>query len=163
MRLRYIALSLLASTVLAGCGSGSQPSQPQAKVPRGIFISASDCADAGKLTLDECGQAIDMAVALHEKQAPFYTSLQKCVAAEGSDFCDKTVEGYRARLQAFLVTMNPKRPAAAPLYPSKPGSPGFRSAGKETVDANDESLNVSVAALTVANENGKIAKGGKKR
>ncbi len=160
MKLRHAALSFLAAITMAGCGNSSEPSQPQVKVPRGIFISASDCADAGKLTLDECGQAIDMAVALHEKQAPFYTSLQKCVAAEGSDFCDKTVDGYRARLQAFLVTLNPKRPTAAPLYPSKPGSPGFRSAAKEAVDATDESLNVSVAALTVANENGK---NGKKR
>ena len=154
-KLSPVALILACAGLLSGCG---QAEPPKAGPPpeRGIFISAADCAESGKLSADLCAQAVDAAVAMHEQQAPIYPTLRQCQAKEGPERCDKTVEGqYRAKLQAFFVTMsNP--PAGLPLYPSSAGVIGFRNATRQAVDARDESINVSVAALTIANENAKL-------
>ncbi len=150
------ALVLACAALLGGCGEAEKPKAAAPPPERGIFISSADCADSGKLSVELCAQAVDTAVALHEEQATAYKSLRQCTAAEGPERCDKTVEGqYRARLQAFFVTMtNP--PGGLPLYPSAAGAIGFRNGTRQPVDARDENINVSVAALTVANENAKL-------
>lgn len=158
MRKVAIAGLLLAASVLAGCGDAAEgithAAAPEA--PKGIFISAMDCADSGKLTIEECGRAIDKAVAQHEALAPSYKSLRSCVAVEGPDRCVKGVdEEYKLKLQAFFVTMS-KPAVAIPLYPSQGGAAGFRSPTKQSINAIDDTYSISVAALTVANENTRL-------
>ena len=154
--LRPLAMLLTFAALLGGCGQAEAPKAPPPPPERGIFISASDCAENGILSAELCGQAVDKAVSIHEQAAPSYKSLRQCTAAEGPDRCSKAVDGsYRARLQAFFITMsNP--PDAIPLYPSTANAVGFRSAGRQAVDATDENIHVSIAALTVANENAKL-------
>ncbi|MFN0218423.1 MAG: DUF1190 domain-containing protein [Hyphomicrobium sp.] len=146
----------LAPLALVACGkSSSAPKVPAAPVQKGIFISVNDCAETGKLTGDECGKAIDDALAMHEKQAKAYTTARQCESGEGADRCDKTVDGkFRPRLQAFLVTMS-KPPKAEPLYPTqkKKKFVGFRSPTQPAIDASDEALTVSAAAMTIAHQN----------
>jgi hypothetical protein len=156
MKKAISTLSILAAAALAGCGDAGPSGPPKAPVERGVFISTSDCAASGKLSLDACGAVIDAAVAMHDRQAPAYASLRQCTAAEGANRCDKSVDGkYRSRLQAFFVTMgNP--PSALPLYPAPSGKVGFRSISRQLVDVEDESLRVSVAAITLAHENAKL-------
>jgi Protein of unknown function (DUF1190) len=152
----FSSLLVCATALLAGCGEAEQPKAVAPPAERGIFISATDCGASGKLSAELCGQAIDAAVAIHEQQAPVYRTLRQCQAAEGPERCDKTVDGqYRARLQAFFVVMSDP-PSALPLYPSTQGQIGFRQATRQAVDARDENINVSVAALTLANENAKL-------
>lgn len=145
-----------AIALLTGCGEAEKPKAAAPPAERGIYISASDCADGGKLSAEQCAQAIDQAVAIHEQTAPGYKTLSQCIAAEGAERCDKTVDGaYRARLQAFFVTIsNP--PHGVPLYPPAGSSIGFRSPSRQAVSARDESLHVSLAALTLAHENSKL-------
>lgn len=151
----FLALTPLA---LAACSDApSAPKEAAPPPPRGIFISANDCAAAGKLTGDECGGAIDAAIAAHESKTKGYKTLKQCDAAEGKDRCTKTVDGqFRPRLQAFLIVMA-KPVKAEPLYPPKKGKTlGFRSPTLPAVDASDESLIVSSAALTIAHENSRL-------
>ncbi len=148
-----------AAFALSAC-SDAEPAKPQAPAPvvaKGIFISANDCAASGKLTGDECGEAIDAAVARHEKQSKSYKSLKQCAAAEGEDRCAKTADGgYRARLQAFFIIMS-KPPRAEPLYPSTQKQMiGFRSPTQPSIDANDENLIVSSAAKSIAHQNAQL-------
>ena len=151
-----LALCALSALLLSACGKAEEPKSAVPPAELGVFISTSDCIEAGKLTADQCAQAIDMAVALHNEQAAFYKSLRSCEVAEGPERCDKTGEAeYRARLQAFYVVMsNP--PSAVPLYPPQGASVGFRSPSKQTIDARDENIHVSYAAQTVAYENAKL-------
>ena len=117
-QLSTFCVGLAVCAALGGCGDASQPeAKARHPVEHGVFISARDCAATGKLTVDQCGQAIDAAVARHEAEAPSYGSLSQCEATVGADRCDKGVDGrYRLRLQAFFVTM--AIPAhAVPLYP----------------------------------------------
>lgn len=155
-----IARTACVAAALALAACSSEPAQPKAAAPpaeKGIFISANDCAASGKLTGDECGAAIDAAVARHEQQSKSYKSLRQCAAAEGEDRCDKTVDGrYRARLQAFFVTMS-KPPRAEPLYPpAKKEILGFRSPTRPSIDATDENLIVSSAAMSIAHQNSQL-------
>lgn len=152
------AFLVLAPLALTACSDApSAPKDAPPPPPRGIFISANDCAEAGKLTGDECGSAIDAAISTHETKTKGYKSLKQCVAAEGKDRCAKTVDGqYRPRLQAFLIVLA-KPVRSEPLYPPKKGKTlGFRSPTLPAVDASDESLIVSSAALTIAHENSRL-------
>ena len=154
----FVSATLLATAAfLAGCGEAPQVLAPAPPAEKGVFVSVPDCAESGKLSAELCAQAIDAAVAIHEQQAPAFKSLRQCAAAMGPDRCDKSVDGhYRARLQAFFVTMSTP-PDGAPLYPGTNGFVGFRSATKEAIDARNEDLVVSSAAMTVANENALLA------
>ena len=58
---------------------------------RDFHFGATIAPATGKLTVDQCGQAIDAAVALHEAEAPSYGSLSQCAA---------TVEGPIAATRA---------------------------------------------------------------
>lgn len=143
-----VVCSALATLALAGCGSGSQ--EPAKPVARGVFTSASDCAEAGTLTLEQCSNAIAQAVANHEKTAATYTTLKKCEATEGTERCERTAEKvFRPRLLAFAVTPG-KPPSASPLYASGNGQPGFKMSDKKVLQADDESLTFSRAAMGVA-------------
>lgn len=154
------AACILAVALLAGCGSEKPKNAANAApVERAIFISTNDCVDSGKLSMEQCSYAVDNAVAIHQQQAQTYSSLARCAAAEGEDRCDKSVDGYRPRLQAFLVTVAPQ-PIAVPLYPAAPGRSGFRSAKKEAFAPDNDAYTFSIAALSLANDN---AKGGKRK
>jgi hypothetical protein len=155
--LNFIAV-LVACAAMSGCGDASHPANGSSHraVERGIFISASDCAATGKLTLEQCGRAIDAAVVRHEAHAPAYNSRHQCEANAGVDRCDRGVDGrYRLRLQAFFVTLaNPANAVA--LYPPSKVMIGFQSPSKQPVDARDDTLRVSDAALSLAHENAKL-------
>ena len=159
MRLLSKIIVLFAGVLaLVGCGQDPMPpanagAQP---VEHGVFISATDCAETGKLTVDQCGQAIDQAVAEHQVQAPSFAFVQQCEGAYGVERCDRGVDGrFRPRLQAFFVTL--ASPAhAVPLYPPSKSLIGFQSPSHQTINARDETLKVSVAALTLAHENAKL-------
>lgn len=151
---------VLAAAGLAGCGGDAPQAAPGNAAPKviekGIFISASDCAATGKASLDQCGGAIDKAVAEHLQTATVYTSLTRCEAARGRNRCDKTVDGYRGRLQAFLVTLDTPATAVG-LYPSSAGA-GFKTGTGQSVSALDDTLVVSREAFTLANDNAKLSK-----
>ena len=156
-----LALCLASALAVSACGKAEEKkaeAAPPAEV--GVFTSTSDCADAGKLTADECGHAIDQAVAAHSQNTVIHKSLRMCEAAEGPERCDKTGEGeYRARVQAFFVTMS-KPATAVPLYPSSGGTAAFRSPSKQELNVHDESLNMSHSAMSVASENARLPLGG---
>ena len=99
---RFCLVAGLASvTLLTACGKAEELKAAGPPAERGIFISTSDCADSGKLTAEQCGQAVDMAVAAHEQQAPVYKTRRQCETVEGPERCDKSSdEQYRAGLTA---------------------------------------------------------------
>jgi hypothetical protein len=150
---------LFAVVALGGCGnSATAVSRGQPAAESGIFISSRDCADAGKLTIDQCGQAIDAAVTMHRNQAPSYKSLNACAAVDGPDRCAKDVDGaYRSTVQAFFVTMS-KRPSAVPLYASRDGEVGFLGLDKKAFVVNDDDYTMSAGAQAIAHENAKLRK-----
>jgi len=158
--MRTIALFgiLSAAAALAGCGNSATEVAPKAKAETGIFISSEDCATRQKLTIDECGQAIDRAVALHQSRAPSYNSLTACASVEGPDRCAKGVDGkYQPNVQAFLVTFG-QPPSAVPLYATSDGSAGFKGLDKKNVGLKDDGNTFSESAEALAHENARLAK-----
>jgi Protein of unknown function (DUF1190) len=150
------AAVLVAAIALGGCGNAEEPKATAPPPEHGIFTSAIDCAGFGKLTVDQCGHAIDRAVTAHQAQAPLYKSLNQCEATEGPERCDKVADReYRPRIQAFLVTMSDPA-TAVQLYAPHGSTAAFRSPSRQEIAATDESMNVSREALTVANENAKL-------
>jgi uncharacterized protein DUF1190 len=149
---------VLAAAALAGCGNSATAVTPKSGAERGIFISSGDCADAQKLTIDQCGDAIDRAVVVHQRQAPSYKSLNACVAVEGPDRCAKGVDGnYQANVQAFLITFG-NVPSALPLYATSDGSAGFKGLDKQKYGLNDDGYTVSASAQAIAHENVKLGR-----
>lgn len=151
-----IFAAVAATALSTACG---QPEEQQVAGPppeHGVFISSTDCAERGKLTLEQCGQAIDLAVASHNETAPVYNTLRQCEGAEGPERCDRIGDKeYRARVQAFFVTMSDPA-SAVPLYPPAESTAAFRSPSKQELSASDESLKMSHAALSLANENARL-------
>jgi hypothetical protein len=155
-------LTVLASAILAlslaGCGASEAPKKPAAKAPdrQGIFISTNDCADAGIISSEMCGKAVDAAVRQHETKTAAYSTIGQCEKAEGKDRCTRASDGkFRARLQAFLITLG--TPATgAPLYPGSKKTIGFRGSDKKVVNATDDTLIVSSAAMALAHENSRL-------
>ena len=152
-----LVVSIAAVSFLTACGKAEEPKIAAPPSERGIFISTSDCAEAGLANFEMCGKAIDMAVAAHEQNATAYKTRRQCETVEGPERCDKSSdEQYRARLQAFFVTFSDP-PTAVPLYaPAKGTAVGFRSPSKQTIEARDENLHVSATALSVAFDNSKL-------
>lgn len=151
-----LALCLISASLLTACGKAEEPKVAAPPPEHGVFTSSSDCADTGKLTAEACGKAIDNAVAVHNDQAAVYKSLRQCEAVEGPERCDKTGEGaYRARVQAFFVTMSDP-PTAVALYPPSGSTAAFRSPSKQELSVHDESLNMSHSAMSVASENARL-------
>jgi uncharacterized protein YgiB involved in biofilm formation len=160
MRTLVLSGILLATAALAGCGNSETAAAPKSPLERGIFISSGDCADLQKLTMDQCGQVIDRAVALHQSRGPSYRSLNACAAAEGQDRCAQGVDGnYQPNLQAFLVTFG-KSPSAVPLYATSDGTVGFKSLDKQKFGLNDDGYTISDAAQALAHENARLGKKG---
>lgn len=144
-RFAEFGLSLLLAASLTGCG-GSAPDPNAPKTPRGVYTSSTDCADAGKLKLEECSKLIEDAVAQHVAAAPSYTSLKACEKTEGPDRCERTdPKSYRPLLAAYLVTFS-EPPAVLPLYPTLDGKPGFRDLAKGTHLDEDDSIVFSKSA-----------------
>jgi uncharacterized protein YgiB involved in biofilm formation len=157
---RDLVLLSFAACTLAFAGCGSSAPDPQGGVERGVFTSATDCAEAGKLTLDQCSLAIAAAIAEHEQTAPLYPSLKSCEKVEGSEKCERTdTKAFRPRLLAFVVTMSDP-PEAQPLYPTSNGEAGFRTASKKVLLSDDESLMFSKPALAAAELNVGNSNGG---
>lgn len=147
---------IAAAATLTACGQAEEPHAAAPPAEHGVFVSSTDCADRGKLTLDQCGQAIDQAVAAHTQNSPVYKSLRQCEAAQGPERCDRIGDNaYRARVQAFFVTMSDPATAVA-LYAPHGSTAAFRSPSKQELSASDESLNMSHAALSLANENARL-------
>ena len=135
---------LAAGLLLAGCGGGKPVAVVTAE--RSIFTSALDCEAAGKFSIDVCSATIEAAVAAHDKTAPSYKSIDSCETAEGKEKCERIGENlYRPRLSAFLITASTP-PVAAPLYLTRDGQPGFRTADKQNILAKDETLIFSKSA-----------------
>ena len=151
-----LALCLASAMLLTACGKAEEPKVAAPPPEHGVFISSSDCAETGKLTEDACGQAIDQAVAVHANNAAVYKTLRQCEATEGPERCDKTGETeYRARIQAFFVTMSDP-PTAVALYPPSGSTAAFRSPSKQELSVHDESLNMSHHAMALASENARL-------
>lgn len=141
---------VIAVLALGGCGGdGKKTAEPAAF--QGIYTASGDCADSGKLTIDQCLTAMEKAVAEHEKSAPSYSTLRSCEATEGRDRCERThIGNYRPVLLAFLVVAS-KPPVAKPLYASgDPKKIGFRSAAKDFYLTSDDAVTMSEHAQTLA-------------
>lgn len=146
-----LAAASIAAFSLAGCGGGGTKKTAEPPPFRGIYTASGDCADSGKLTIDQCLEAMEKAVAEHEKNAPTYASLRSCEATEGPGRCERThANNYRPVLLAFLVTAS-KTPVATPLYATGDAKKvGFRTATKEFFLASDEAVVMSQHAQTLA-------------
>lgn len=143
------AATTLASAILAGCG-GSAPTTAEAPEFKGVFTTAIDCADSGKISYEDCAKVMSEAVVTHEADAPTYTSERSCVAKEGEGRCEFTAANgkYRPRLLAFLITAS-KPPTAKPLYAHPKGQSGFRDISNNTYTNDDEHLVFSEHAQTM--------------
>ncbi len=144
-----------AALLLSGCGDAKKPvAAKAAPIVKGIFVSTNDCIASQKIPEATCITAINQAVAAHEKGAS-YASLQQCHKTEGADRCDKTVNGqYRARMLGFIVTMATPL-VVEPLYAASgtKQTVGFRSPTQKMINAQDDTLIISSAALAVAHDN----------
>lgn len=154
-RLQLLA-AIAATAALTACGQAEEPHAAGPPPEHGVFISSTDCAERGTLTLDQCGAAIDQAVASHVETSPVYKLLRQCEAAQGPERCDRIGDNeYRARVQAFFVTMTDPA-TAVPLYAPAQSTAAFRSPSKQELLASDETLKMSHAALSLANENARL-------
>lgn len=151
-RLALAVAVLVLPLALAGCG-GSKSNTADAKVSKGIYTTASDCAASGKLTYEQCSDLIYAAIEKHEADAPTYSELRFCEAKEGEGKCEFTAnQKIRPKLMAFLVTASVP-PAAIPLYATAKGEPGFRDLGGSTYLHTNEELVFSEHAVTVFERN----------
>ena len=150
-----VVLVAAVSVALSGCGGSSSSTATSEPVVKGIYTTAADCADSGKLTYEQCSDLITAAVDAHEKDAPTYSELRFCEAKEGESKCEFTAnQKIRPKLLAFLVTVSDP-PVAIPLYAHSKGESGFRDlAGNTYMHANEE-LVFSEHAVTVFERNGK--------
>jgi len=164
------AIGLLAlAGLLGGCGdSGRSGSSAQKSGdPRGVITSASDCVSFGDKAIKACASAIERAVNTHESSSATYGNIDACEAAVGLDKCERAASGkYRARLSAFIVSIDGSSAHAEPLYPAKDGAVGFQTASNTPMLAKDRSLVFSRLALSVAETqaaDSKSAKGHRKK
>jgi len=121
---------VLATALLAGCGGAkSGPTE------RFVYTTSVDCADAGKVTAEQCRAAVDKAVVEHDQKAPKYITLADCEAAEARDRCERFAERhYRPRLMGYLFTVKGPSVSASPLYAGQKGATVFRDVGGTTYD-----------------------------
>lgn len=147
-----VAAALILPAMLGGCGGSGSSDGP--KIPKGIYTTAADCAEAGKLTYEQCSDLIYAAIDKHEAEAPTYSELRFCEAKEGEGKCEFTAnQKIRPKLMAFLVTAS-EPPQAVPLYATPKGEPGFRDLGGSTYLHSNEELVFSEHAVTVFERNG---------
>jgi hypothetical protein len=157
IRHSWTAGILLAAAALAGCGNGggAKTAAPAAQSERFVFISAKDCAESGRLKLQQCGDAIDAAIAAHLATAPTYVSLRACEATEGGDRCERTDnKAYRPRLVAFLFNITGDAVKADPLYPPPGTEAGLRQTDKKKIVlTTDDAVTYSPLALAAYESN----------
>ncbi|MGD9783931.1 MAG: DUF1190 domain-containing protein [Hyphomicrobiaceae bacterium] len=147
-RLAAAAVIVLAATGLSACGGGSTSAKGPEAAKRGVYTTAVDCADAGRLTFEDCATAMASAVQIHERDAPTYSSLRACVAKEGEGKCEFTANAkYRPSLLAFLI-IESTPPEAKPLYAHPKGEAGFRDLSNNTYTQDTEELTFSEHAQT---------------
>ena len=121
------ALSL-AAIVLTGCGGTPVPTE------KFVYTTLDDCAEAKRLTPEQCGAAIDKALVEHDTKATKYITLQDCEKKEGAERCEKFAERhYRPRLVGYLFTVNASV-VAAPLYPGLKSATVMRDAAGAVLD-----------------------------
>jgi hypothetical protein len=145
LRMPPLAAALLTLS-LAACGNASAPKEEAAKA---IYTGAGDCADGGKLSYEQCAEAMNLAVTEHEKTAPNYSSLKRCEEKEGSGKCENAENGqFRPKLLAFFVVAS-QPPVATPLYPATKGEPGFRTASNKLYLEKDHTITFSEHAQTL--------------
>lgn len=155
IRAAFVVAACVLPITLAGCGGGGGSSSTTAKVPKGIYTTAADCADGGKLTYEQCSDLIYAAIDKHEAEAPTYSELRFCEAKEGEGKCEFTAsQKIRPKLLAFLVTAS-EPPQAIPLYATPKGEPGFRDLAGNTYLHSNEELVFSEHAVTVFERNEK--------
>ena len=146
-KLYPILVAASASLALAACG-GEETEKPKAEAPteRAVYTSALDCESGGKLDLEQCTSAIERVVAIHDKNAPKYRSLDACEEVQGADKCERVDEKeFRPRLSAFVVL--PQDPnTAKPLYLTLDGKEGFQTIDKEVILAKNDSYIFSRSA-----------------
>ena len=134
MRVLDLIVLFGAAVLVAGCGGGSSDeskskASAEGAIPKGIYVSAGDCADSGFLEYDVCDEQVEKAIVVHNTESPAYTSLAECEAKEGDDRCERALDSkFRARLLAFEITGG-ESPTAKPLYPGRKGEAGFRDLG----------------------------------
>jgi hypothetical protein len=160
---RALVLFVLAGP-LSGCGDGQSASTGNAKSEplRGVIASASDCASFGADAVKTCSDAIESAVARHEKLSPAYNNIGACETAVGESKCERAASGkYRQRLSAFIVSLG-SAARADPLYPAKDGAVGFQSADRSQYLASDHSVPFSRLALSVAESAATTSKKGRR-
>ncbi|MEW5964885.1 MAG: DUF1190 domain-containing protein [Pseudomonadota bacterium] len=145
LRMPPLAAALLTLS-LAACGNAAAPKEEAAKA---IYTGSADCAEGGKLSYEQCAEAMSAAVSEHEKSAPHYPSLKRCEEKEGSGKCENTETGqYRPKLLAFFVVAS-QPPVATPLYPASKGEPGFRGADNRLYLEKDHTITFSEHAQTL--------------
>ncbi len=149
-----IALAVSAVT-LAGCGGGGKPVAAPTHSERFVFISAKDCAASGKLKMQQCGDAVDAAIATHLGTAPTYASLRTCETVEGGDRCERTDnKAFRPRLVAFLFTIAGENVNAEPLYPPPGSEEGLRQSDKKKIVlTTDDAVTYSPLAIAAYESN----------
>lgn len=150
-RSKLVAAAALVAIGLSGCGKSSAVATGKEDW-KGVFTTAADCADSGKLSYDECADAMAAAVVDHEKNAPTYRSLTSCAAKEGDGRCENAVNGqYRPRLLAFLLTTTAKSATATavPLYPPPKGKAGFRDTASNLYTTDNDQIVFSEHAQTM--------------
>ena len=148
VKMLVVAAATVASAGLSGCGK----SETAQAVPdfNGIYTTAVDCGESGKISYEDCSRVMAKAVEEHEKDAPTYNSEKSCIAKEGDGKCEHTAANgkYRPRLLAFLVTVS-KTTKAKPLYAHPKGDSGFRDIGGSTYTTATEELVFSEHAQTM--------------
>jgi hypothetical protein len=151
MKRSLLVLASASTLSLAACGA-PPPKAAAVAAPVGVFTSATDCAESGKLDLKGCTALIQQVVVAHQQTAKSYISMRLCEEAEGTDKCERAdPKTFRRSLLAFQVTFNTP-PTVLPLYAAKEkGAVGFSTFDKaKTVLAVDETIIFSEQAKIVA-------------
>lgn len=118
------------SLALAGCGGSGATTKSE----RFVYTSTADCGEGGQITPDDCSNAADKALGIHDQQAPKYPTMRDCEAAENVDRCERVADRhYRPRLMGYLYTTG-KQVTAVPLYSGQKGVNVYRDVAGTTYD-----------------------------
>lgn len=148
LRFFFLAATALA---LSGCGDAGQPKSAGKPVKIGVFSSARECHEIGRLADDVCAKAIEQAGREHDKQTTLHAAMEVCEAAEGANNCERAGgTHYRPKLQAYAVILEGAPMTAHSLYASNIQGVAFRSLAGDRYTTNDPNLVFSETALELA-------------
>lgn len=140
-----------AGLALAGCGDAGQPKSNEKPVKVGVFSSARECHEVGKLSDDLCAKAIEQAGREHDKKTTLHAAIEACEAAEGANNCERAGGNhYRPKLQAYAVILEGAPMAAHSLYASNIQGVAFRSLAGDRFTTSDPNIVFSETALELA-------------